>query len=142
MRDGIYFDGSADPNPGKAAFGFSHIKDNVEVAFECGYIGNSTNNMAEYTGLLKALLYCKLNDIDSISIYGDSQLVVNQVNEVYRVKSHSLRQINTQCKELMKFLNVRVQWIDRNCNQRADFLSKIPGSNACFRNGALGRDSC
>ena len=126
MEDGIYFDGAADPNPGPAAFGFSHRSLGSEVAFSCGYLGTQTNNVAEYHALLQSLLYCKLNSLRNIRIFGDSQLVIRQVLNVYKVKSESLKKLCDLCKNLTSELNVSLHWIPREENQRADYLSKLP----------------
>lgn len=126
MEDGIYFDGAADPNPGHAAFGFSHQSSGKEVAFQCGYLGFQTNNVAEYNALLYALLYCKLNYLKNVRIFGDSQLIIKQVSGIYRVKNESLKKLCDMCKSLISELNITVHWISREENQRADYLSKIP----------------
>ena len=122
----IFFDGAADPNPGKASFGFCHIINDEEVSFSCGYIGITTNNVAEYTGLLKALEYCKLHEIRNVDIYGDSLLVVNQMNGKWKTKSENLALYHQLCKKLMHTLDCRIHWIRREENQRADTLSKMP----------------
>jgi len=126
MEDGIYFDGAADPNPGHAAFGFSHRERGEEVAFQCGYIGHATNNVAEYVGLLNCLLYCNVHSIRDVKIFGDSQLVVNQLNGKYKVKNQNLKTLCDSCRQLSSELNVAVEWIPREKNERADYLSKLP----------------
>ena len=126
LRKMIFFDGASDPNPGPSAYGFTYVKDSNEVHFECGYIGHNTNNAAEYTALLKALLYCKINKITDVQICGDSLLVVQQVNGLWRVKSDSLKQIHSMCVQLMKENAMTLKWIPREHNLRADRLSKIP----------------
>ena len=126
MEDGIYFDGAADPNPGPAGFGFSHRSHGSEVAFCCGFLGTQTNNVAEYHGLVQSLLYCKLNSLQRIRIFGDSQLVIKQVLGTYKVKSESLRKLCDLCRSLVSELDVSLHWIPREENQRADYLSKLP----------------
>mgnify|MGYP001438931031 CR=1 FL=1 len=124
----LYFDGAADPNPGHASFGFSHMIDEKEVAFSCGYIGVSTNNVAEYTALLKALEYCKLNNVTDAQIFGDSLLVVNQMNGTWKTKSDHLLPLQKVCKNLASELGAQVRWVSRVQNSRADYLSKVPVS--------------
>tara|TARA_B100000963_G_C22175300_1_gene472010 strand:+ start:153 stop:575 length:423 start_codon:yes stop_codon:yes gene_type:complete len=127
MEDAIYFDGAAFPNPGHASFGFSHKQHGIEKAFECGYIGpRLTNNVAEYHALLHSLIYCKLNSMTNVRIFGDSQLVIKQVLGEWKVKNHSLRKMCDMCKSLVSELNVSLHWISREENQRADYLSKLP----------------
>jgi len=125
--DIIHFDGACDRNPGCSAFGFSHSKLDTEVHFECGFIGeNYTNNYAEYSALLKALLYCKFANVNNPVIKGDSALVVNQVNGQWKVKCANLKDINTQCRKLMREVEANLVWIPREENIRADYLSKLP----------------
>lgn len=126
MEDGIYFDGAADPNPGNAAFGFSHQLRGKEVAFQCGYLGHHTNNVAEYNALLQALIYCKINSLKNVRIFGDSQLVIKQVLGTYKVKNESLKHLCEKCKILISELNISLHWICREENHRADYLSKLP----------------
>lgn len=127
MKNGIFFDGSAAaPNPGKACFAFTHFFDDEEVHFECGYIGKASNNFSEYTALLRSLQYCAENGYRDTEIFGDSQLVVNQVNGQWKVKCQSLKNISTQCKKLLVETQSKLTWIPRDQNKRADFLSKLP----------------
>ena len=126
MEDGIYFDGAADPNPGHSAFGFSHRSSGNEVAFQCGYLGTQTNNVAEYNALLQALIYCKINSVKNVRIFGDSQLVIKQVLGEYKVKNESLKHLCVLCRGLVSELNISIHWISREANRRADYLSKLP----------------
>lgn len=96
------------------------------------YGTNGTNNIAEWRGLELALEHCsKLIGIypnASISIYGDSQLVVRQFNGMYRVKQEHLKPFFRSCKKLIlgdigRHIK-RVEWIPREQNKEADRLSK------------------
>ena len=141
----IHFDGSAAaPNPGNACFAFVHTENGIEKHFECGFIGKETNNMAEYYALFRALVYCKISDISGIEIFGDSKLVINQVNGVWKIKSESLKSLHEKCKRLCQEMKITLKWISRDDNQRADFLSKLPieaiqstQKNPCISNGFL-----
>lgn len=79
-----YFDGSCWPNPnGHAAWG-ALVKRNGEVIFaNCGYLGHqaTSNNVAEYAGLNVVLDFLLGNSILSCVIYGDSNLVIKQMNK-------------------------------------------------------------
>lgn len=128
----IFFDGACENNPGRGAFGFTHIQDGHECHFECGFIGyNSTNNIAEYTALLRALVYCKLNDLKCMKIFGDSLLVVNQVSGKWRVKKESLKEIHAQCVHIYDEMDIELSHIERSKNKRADYLSKLPLREEC-----------
>ena len=96
---------------------------------------NGTNNIGEWLGLVAALeVATKLSkskeffDVDfSISLYGDSQLVVRQYNGIYRIKEDTFRPMMRQAKELAFGLGNRlkvIEWIPRGQNKEADRLSK------------------
>lgn len=127
MKDGIFFDGSAaSPNPGRACFAFTHIENGEEIHFECGYIGVTSNNVAEYTSLLRALLYCKEKKLYDTRIFGDSMLCVKQVNGRWKIKSDNIKHLADQCKEIAKEMRAQIYWLPRDENKRADELSKLP----------------
>ncbi len=89
-----YFDGLCEPvNPcGIAAWGV-HVLDGAKIVHEdCGlacepYSSMATNNVAEYTALIKALEFCAEYGMSDVTVRGDSQLVIRQMNGVYSVKS-------------------------------------------------------
>ena len=79
----LYFDGGADPNPGKAGAGAVIYEKNEEILSVSIYVGDhETNNVAEYTGLIAGLELALENNICDITVKGDSQLVIKQMNEV------------------------------------------------------------
>ena len=121
----IFFDGSSNPNPGPSGYGFTYSIDGKEKYNEYKYIGEETNNVAEYNGLLRSLQFCENNNLTDIQIFGDSLLVVNQVNDKWKIKSERLRNLHVQCTNIMKKTNLLVKWIPREKNGRADFLSKL-----------------
>lgn len=94
----VYCDGGARGNPGPAAIGFV-IKDKKDKIYikVSKFIGKSTNNIAEYTGVIKALESISKNkkklpkDIKKINFYLDSMLVVNQLNGRFKVKNSNLQ---------------------------------------------------
>lgn len=119
------FDGGSNPNPGPCAGAFVIYNSNQEIVAEGGkYIPHGTNNIGEYTGLLKGLEYCLENDLKSILIKGDSKLVVSQVAKVWKINNSELAKINKQIWEIipqMKFVSIR--HVLRNKNKHADELS-------------------
>ena len=125
MENAIYFDGATQNNPGPSAFAFTHFKNKKEAYWECGFIGNTTNNVAEYTACLKALLYCKSNNISNVEILGDSMLVIKQIKGEWRIKCNNLKKLHESCLSL-KDSNITFTWIPRENNVRADYLSRIP----------------
>jgi len=128
-----YFDGLCDPNPGGVAtYGFLIKKDGKKVDEGHGLAGTpktpqATNNVAEYTGLLKALEWLVAHKTkDPVIIRGDSDLVIKQVKGEYKVKSGLLAPLHGKVQELAEKLpDVRFEWIQRERNTEADRLTNL-----------------
>ena len=96
----LQFDGGSRGNPGTAGAGavlYTLHDDGVENVIKkrekwAGYfyIGNTTNNVAEYMGLIEGLKQAIVLDIKYIEIEGDSLLVISQLNGIYKVKHSNL----------------------------------------------------
>ncbi len=122
----IYCDGASRSNPGEASIGVSIIKESKEIESIAKKIGIATNNVAEYESLKAALIYCVENNVEEVSIFLDSLLVVQQVNEKFKVKSDNLKELYKQCKDLMnKINNLEIHHVRRELNKRADELANI-----------------
>lgn len=127
----LYFDGSCGPkNPGGyACYAFVIIDEKKEIARKTGVEcqgENATNNIAEYAGLLHGLEYMIENNItQKVEIFGDSQLVINQVNGTWKCKQKHLQTVlaNVHSK-LDQFTSWEANWIPRENNALADGLSK------------------
>lgn len=129
MKAIIYFDGACLPhNPnGVGTYGFV-IKDAINgsilfsgkgVAFERG-----TSHMAEYHALIESLEKALELKIGEIEIYGDSMLVVNQINDIYDVIEPNLLKLYEKSKELLSnFQKWKLKWFSREKNREADRLS-------------------
>ena len=126
MSDKIvaYIDGGSRGNPGPAAAGFT-------LADSCGtqlqakglFLGKATNNVAEYTGFLKALEAVKHAGAKHLTVFSDSQLLVRQINGQYKVKSENIWPLFQKAVNLLNgFTSWQVQHIPREKNQRADKL--------------------
>ncbi len=126
-----YFDGLCYPkNPcGIAAYGYTIYKDGelLHKGFRAvGEGSGMTNNVAEYEGLLAALSWIKDNGIDDkVVVRGDSQLVINQVSGRWQVKSRTSSKYVPEIKEIMKEMDVALEWIPREKNVEADELSRV-----------------
>ena len=123
----IYIDGASRGNPGPAGIGVVVEDLAGKVIRRCReYVGEGTNNVAEYKALIKALEIAGELKGKYLTIYSDSDLIVNQVNEIYRVKNENLRKL---CKEAIRLKNnfkrVNVLYIPRGQNKAADKLSQI-----------------
>jgi ribonuclease HI len=84
-----------------------------------------TNNQAEYEALLRGLQYLKEAKAISVEIYGDSELVIKQLNDQYECRNDILRNYYEECKEILKsFQLVVLQHIPREHNEEANRLAR------------------
>jgi ribonuclease HI len=124
----IHTDGGSRGNPGPAACAFVAEAVGKTLQKESSFLGPSTNNYAEYQGVLLALKWLKENykDIpeESATFYLDSELVVRQLNGLYKVKDKKLIELFSQIGEVSKTINIKIFYknIPRAENEVADFL--------------------
>lgn len=117
----IYTDGGSRGNPGKSACAFVVVSEGKIVKEYSEYLGIGTNNEAEYKAVILALTVIKAKDIEIVS---DSELVVRQLNNEYKVRKPHLQELKEKVDELVKNRNVRFSNV-RRVNEfvsRADFL--------------------
>lgn len=126
MRWHVHVDGASSGNPGKSGAGIVARDDRGEIVFTRGiYLGEMTNNMAEYEALLRALTSALEHSVKDITVYTDSQLVANQVTGVYRIKNMTLFSYVRRVKEIAgHFEHFAIQYIPREQNREADKLAK------------------
>lgn len=116
-------DGGSRGNPGPAAIGGVIKKGGEEVVTFSEYIGEKTNNQAEYAALIIGLKYAKKNKINQIVCRLDSQLIVKQLNGEYRVKHEMMKPLFDEVKKLEKeFDLIQYEHVRREKNKRADEL--------------------
>src|SRR5713226_4569662 len=96
----INIDGAARGNPGPAAYAFVIAREGQPPIEEAGYLGNATNNFAEYTALVKALERALELGGERLIIESDSELLVKQMNGEYRVKNDQLRVLHERARKL------------------------------------------
>lgn len=126
----INTDGASRGNPGQASYGFVVQDGQKKVLYEEGErLGVATNNVAEYTAVLRALEYvekkydAKKTKIDIVS---DSQLVASQLSGIYKIKSPHLFQIFIKIKKLQKnFSEVSFRHVLRTENVLADRMANL-----------------
>lgn len=124
----IHTDGGARGNPGPAACAFIAEVEGKIVQEESGFLGNSTNNYAEYHGVLLALKWLKENyknfKVGTATFYLDSELVVRQLTGVYKVKDKKLIDLFLQAGKFIRDINLRVGYkhVPRTKNKIADLL--------------------
>jgi len=120
----INTDGGSRGNPGPAGIGavLSDEKGNIakEIS-EC--IGNATNNQAEYKALVCALEEAKKLKADEVNILMDSELIVKQLKQEYKVKNKDLAPLFVKVWNLLnEFSKWSIKHIKRDKNKRADEL--------------------
>jgi len=120
----MFADGGSRGNPGPAASGAVLFNEAGEVLREVGtYLGVTTNNVAEWTGLLTGLEAALELGVDDLTVRLDSELVVKQISGAYRVKHAGLIPLHAKAKSLLrKFAHVDVQHVRRKENAAADAL--------------------
>jgi ribonuclease HI len=120
----IWFDGAARGNPGPAAIG-AVIKnpDGDVVATVSEVIGETTNNVAEYSALIAALKAAAGAGARRIVVRGDSLLVVNQMNGLWKVKHANLKPLAAEARRLLDgFERAEIKHVRREYNTEADAL--------------------
>jgi len=121
----LFIDGAARNNPGPAGAGII-LKHNNEIIKKDGFfLGNKTNNQAEYLALILGLIIVKelVQTDELITIYSDSELLIKQMNGLYRVKNLDLQHLFRVAYMLSKDLNIHFKHILRNENKEADKMA-------------------
>jgi phosphoribosylglycinamide formyltransferase-1 len=119
-----YIDGGSRGNPGPAAAAFVlNDTSGKQLEARAFFLGKATNNVAEYTALVKALQAAAQIGSEQISIFSDSDLLVKQINGLYRVKSEQIRPLYQEAVGLLeKFKSWKARHIRREKNEQADNL--------------------
>ena len=120
----VFADGGSRGNPGHAAYAFIVKKDDQIIKEGKGYIGIATNNVAEYSALIEALKWLSNNyAAQNLQISLDSQLVVSQLNGIFKVKDSKIRDLFFKVRELEpNFPKLIYKHIPRQQNSQADKL--------------------
>jgi len=121
----IHADGGSRGNPGPAAAAF-FLSDSTgaKLGAQGFFLGQTTNNVAEYTAIVKALEAAKQLKAKQLTVFSDSELLVKQVNGEYKVKSEQIRPLFRQVVNLLgEFESWKVQHITREKNKEADKLA-------------------
>jgi ribonuclease HI len=123
----IYIDGASRGNPGPASVGVVLLDASGKTLKEhYRTIGETTNNVAEYTALVDALGLAKEIGATSVKVHSDSQLLVRQVTGIYKIKNAKLlefvKEIHALKAELAAFEIVHVR---REFNKHADRLANV-----------------
>jgi len=121
----MYTDGGSRGNPGPGAGAYVITGAGKTVITGKGiFLNDCTNNIAEYTGMAMGLEKAVEMQVKTINIFSDSELMVKQLNGIYKVKSPNLKDLYTQCMEsLSKFESWKVSHVYRDSNVEADQLA-------------------
>jgi len=120
----IFTDGGARGNPGPAGIGAAILDEQGKVVkLLKNYIGEATNNVAEYKALIMALNSALLLDAENLQINMDSELIVRQMQGRYKIKEPTLVILAQEVLKLSnKFTSVKFSHIPREKNKLADKL--------------------
>jgi len=124
----IFTDGGARGNPGPAAIGVVILSDESEKIIEkfARLLGETTNNVAEYSAVIEALKWVVNNFPPGLEInfFSDSKLMVSQLNGLYKIKNQNLRLLILKVKELEMKTGAKIFYhhIPREENKLADSL--------------------
>ena len=124
MKWTLYSDGASRGNPGPSGAGALLINEKGEEFPLTFYLGIKTNNQAEYEALLLGLRELKKRKASEVKVMADSELLIKQLNGIYRVKHENIIPLFKEAKELSKvFKKISFQHIPREENEQADQLS-------------------
>ena len=129
----IFTDGGSRGNPGPAASAFVVFENNKILTKEGKFLGNATNNIAEYSALLLAVEWLNKNKLtENIKFFLDSELIVKQLNKTYKIKNKNLKIIFLRINKLLDegFEGSSFIHVPRGQNKLADELvNKILDEN-------------
>ncbi|PSP36903.1 ribonuclease H [Halobacteriales archaeon QH_2_66_30] len=130
-RAHVYFDGASRGNPGPAAIGWVIVTGDGIVTEGSKRISETTNNRAEYEGLIQALEVADRYGFDEVEARSDSELLVKQVRGEWDTNDPDLRERRVRARELLaRFDDWSLSHVPREINERADELA-----NEAFEDG-------
>ena len=123
----LYTDGASRNNPGPSGAGIYLLKDGQTVSKEGFFLGNKTNNQAEYLALLIGLHFLKRYSSagDGIRIASDSELLVKQLKGEYKVRHPDLKPLYKIAHAMVSELNAQIMHVVRSDNVEADKLANL-----------------
>jgi ribonuclease HI len=121
----LFIDGASKNNPGPSGSGFVIIKNKEVVCRQGFYLGKKTNNQAEYYALVLGVFFAKkyIKKDEIFTIISDSQLLVRQMNGIYKVKDAHLAQLKNLAIEWLQGYRYKVQHVLREYNTLADEMA-------------------
>lgn len=124
----VFTDGASRGNPGPSSIGIIFCDENKKVIKTYGkYLGTKTNNSAEYLAIIEAVsLLREMNDeFDEVKFFSDSELMVRQLNGVYKIKNEDLAELSEKFFSESKSLGKKfsLTHVPRSENKLADKLA-------------------
>jgi ribonuclease HI len=119
-------DGASRGNPGESGIGVILRDEEGNVIFSGGgYLGKGTNNVAEYEALIACLKKAATTGCTKLIVYSDSQLMVRQLQGLYKVKDKNLQKYFQQANRLIRSgqFAFEISHIEREQNRDADLLA-------------------
>ncbi len=125
MKSAVLFvDGGSRGNPGPAGSGFRLELDDSRVYEGGWFLGSVTNNVAEYSALLWGLRNARELGVTSLTVKADSELMVKQIQGLYKVKSKDLKPLHTEASSLLSaFEDFSISHVYRDHNKDADRMA-------------------
>jgi ribonuclease HI len=123
----LYSDGAARGNPGHAGLGGQARDSSGNVLVEVReYLGETTNNVAEYHALIRVLEASEGLGYERLKVHTDSELLANQATGAFKVKSQALRPLVARVRGLLEmYRTVQVEHISREKNTECDRLANL-----------------
>lgn len=120
----LHFDGASKGNPGPSGIGAVLLEASGARHEVMKFIGHATNNQAEYTALIEALEQAHKLGAKHVQVFSDSELVVRQLNGIYKIKEPQLKLLYDEVKRLIhRFQQVKFTHVPREKNTEADALA-------------------
>ena len=125
MPQTLFFDGLSSKQGGGTGIVIILRRGGVGFEFALPTEPMITNNQAEYEAILKGLQLLHKVKAEAIEVFGDSQLIINQLIGLYECKEETLKGYYDECQKLLKgFLHISFQHIPRAQNQEANRLAQ------------------
>lgn len=122
----LFFDGGSRDDGRCGCGGVIYSGTDIEMRYSHTGERTFTHNVMEYFGLIYGLMNCKARGIKRIKIYGDSQLVVNQVNGKWKINVKNLQKLHSEVLRLLEhFDEWSLEWIPRGDNKEADEMADL-----------------
>ena len=120
MKLSAYIEGGSRGNPGEAGIGV-YFPGVVRIS---EYLGQGTNNYAEYSALVTALRFAVFTRCEELQIYADSELVVKQIRGEYQVKNEGIRLLyDNALRWIAHVPHFSIEHVRRENNKEADKLA-------------------